>query len=147
MKKSSFVVGMVYVLVGIVCLVCAVRVEDGLQGMLSGMGGAGIGMGGMLMVKYLRWKAHKDEPEFREKWEQEQIEQNDELTLTVRRQTAQIVHVVELVVGAVASLVFLILGELGILESGQFMGVFLCLFILGQLVLSEVIFRHKMAQY
>lgn len=147
MKKSSFVVGIVYVLVGIVCLVCAVRMEDGLQGVLSGIGGAGIGMGIMMVVRYLHWKKHQDEPAFREKWEQEQIEQKDELTITVRRQTAQTVYAVEMTIAAVSGLTFLVLGELGILKNGQFMGVFLCLFVLGQAALFEVVFRHKMKQY
>lgn len=56
MKKSNLIIGIIWLLFGIVCLITAFLMNDRLNGWvgsLYGLGGAGVGSGSIIIYRYL----------------------------------------------------------------------------------------------
>lgn len=147
MKKSNLFVGIGYVIFGITCLAVALLTDFRLEPILCGLAGGGIGPGCMMLYRYFYWTSPKHEKEYQEKWEKEQIELHDELKEKLRDKAGRYAYVLGLVIAAVFSFVFVVLGSLQIVEHGTMIATCLVGFVIFQYAAGIVIFRHLLKKY
>lgn len=147
MKKSNLVTGIVYVLLGIGCLLTVILLDTELDGILCGFAGAGLALGCIIIYKYFYWTSPKHEKQYQEKIKQEQIELHDELKEKLRDKSGRYAYIFGLVVVAISSLVFAILDSLQIMEHGTIIAVYLLAYLVLQYVAGVVIFKHLLKKY
>ena len=147
MKKHNFVTGIVFTLAGIVFFLAALFSHGELDAPLCGVAGGLLGSGVIILYKYFYAKAHRQDKEFQEKQEREDIELHDELKEKIRNQSGRYAYILGIVVAAVAYLVFSTLDSLHVLETGSAVLIFLALFVLFQIVAGVVIFKVLLNKY
>lgn len=144
MKKSNVVTGVVYVLLGIGCLLAAIRLDFGV---LYGLAGGGIGVGVMMIYRYFYWTSTKRAGRYQEKLEEAHIEMHDELKEKIRDKSGRYAYVLGLVITSVSCLVFSILDELRIVENADVFIAYLFVYWLIQAVSLIVIYRYQLRKY
>lgn len=151
MKKSNLVTGIVYVLIGIGCLLIALFMQNklnGLDGLLFGFAGAGIGSGGVMIYKYFYWVSPKHKKEYSEKLEKEQIELHDELNEKLHAEAGQYTYVLGMVVIAVAMPIFVVLDALQLFMMNNLMFIgFLFIYLMFQILAGNIIFKYLLKKF
>ena len=147
MKKSNLVVSIIYILLGIGCLIAGNFIDNGLDGLLFGFSGAGLGSGCISLYKYFYWNSPKHEKEYKEKLKNEQIELHDELKEKLRDKSGRCAYILGLVIVAVSMPVFIILHELGIIENGLIIIAYLFAFLIVEDLAGIIIFKYLLGKY
>lgn len=147
MKKSNLMVGILYVLFGVICLMAALVMETKLEGILWGFAGAGIFPGILMICKYFYWSSPKRQGEYRERLENERIEMHDELKTKVRDKAGRYTYSLGLLVTCFAIFLFGILGALEILRNTRLIILYLSAYLLFQVIAGNVIFHQLMKKY
>lgn len=147
MKRNDLIVGICYLLVGILCLLVTLFTETPLESLFAGFAGGGIVPGLFMIYKYFYWShpAHRDA--YAEKMARERIELHDELKEKVRGKTAQYLYLLGLVVISLSIVVFTVLGLLGWLENAKVFVAFLFAFLILQVLSGRWIFSRLMKRY
>lgn len=151
MKKSNLTIGILYLLFGIGCMILTLLMGDklnGLDGLLFGFGGAGIGSGSVIIYKYFYWTSEKHKKEYYDKLENEQIELHDELNEMLRAKAGQHTYVLGMVVIAVSMPVFVVFDALQIfmMNNLRFVG-FLSIYLIFQILAGNIIYKHLLKKY
>lgn len=146
MKKSNLAVGIVYVLIGMGCLLAALLTNTKLDSLLCGFAGAGIGPGCFMIYKYFYWTSPKHEKEYQDHLQQEQIELHDELKEKLRDKSGRYAYILGLIMIAISIPLFWVLDQLQLIESFHLI-LFLSLYLIVQYVAGVVIFRHLLKKY
>ncbi|WP_329887492.1 hypothetical protein [Pseudoramibacter faecis] len=81
MKKSNFVAGGLYILIGTVFLFLAIHTKSNI---FFGLAGAGFGPGVVMMYRYFYWSKPGNSARYLEKMMDEKIERQDELEVKLR---------------------------------------------------------------
>lgn len=147
MKKSNWLVGIAYLLVGAACLAAALLTETKLDGVLFGLAGAGIGPGLVMIYKYFYWSAAKNRQRYQEKLENERIERHDELKEKLRDRAGRYAYVCGLMVISLSMLVFTVLDSLEAVESARLVIFYLAGLLAFQIVSGIVIFNRLLKKY
>lgn len=113
MKKSDIYVGIGYTLFGIVCISIALITEFKLEGILWGLGGAGIGPGLVMILRFIHWSKPENQTEYKKRLKQEKIEMSDERKIMLRDKSGCITYRIMLGVFCFLIIVFSILSALG----------------------------------
>lgn len=92
MKKSLLYTGIVYVLMGLLCFALAIVYEWSIDGLLWGLGGAGVCPGLMMLWKYFHWTRPENREEYAKRLEQEQIELRDERKVMLRDKSGRMAY-------------------------------------------------------
>ena len=151
MKKNSLTIGILYLLFGIGCMVLALLMGDklnGLDGLLFGFGGAGIGSGSIVIYKYFYWTSEKHKKEYSDKLENEQIELHDELKEMLRAKAGQYTYILGLMVVAVSMPIFVVFDALEIfmINNLKFIG-FLFAYLIFQILAGNIIYKYLLKKY
>ncbi len=148
MKKSNLVTGIVYVLIGIGCLLAGLLTNTKLDSLLFGFAGAGIGPGCVMICKYFYWSSPKHEKEYHEKLEKEQIELHDELNEKLRAKAGQYTYVLGIVVIAVSMPIFVVLDALQLFTMNNliFIG-FLFIYLIFQIFAGNMIYKYLLKKF
>lgn len=112
MKRGQLIAGLVYTAAGLGFCLCAIFLDTGLDSLLWGFAGAGIGPGLLIIYKYLYWSRPKRRGRYAQKLEEEAIEHHDERKTMLRDRAARIVFLLNWLVLSAAMVVFSILGQL-----------------------------------
>lgn len=147
MKKSNVIVGLLYVLFGVACLLAALLIETKLEGILWGFAGAGIMPGILMICRYFYWNSPENKKRYEERMENEQIELHDELKTMVRDKAGRYTYNLGLLIVSCSILVFGILGALEIIESARLIVLYLSGYLVVQIVAGNVIFNRIIKQY
>lgn len=147
MKKSNFVVGILYILAGLVCLFLALSFESKIEGILWGVAGAGIGPGLAMIYKYFYWSSPKNKARYQEKLEIEKIEMHDELKTKIRDKSGRYAYTLGLLVISISILVFGVLEALGIIVEAKIIILFLFGYLVFQIIAGIVIFNRILKKY
>lgn len=147
MKKSTLVTGIVYILLGVGCLILGTSIDNGINGLLFGYAGAGLGTGCVLLYKYFYWSSPKHRKEYEDKLENEQIELRDELKEKLRDKSGRFAYNLGLVIAAVSISAFIALDELGIIENGLFIVMYLFAFVVIELIAGFVFFKYLLKKF
>lgn len=92
MKKSQLYSGISYTLLGLTCIVIAILTEFKLEGILWGLGGAGIGPGVALILQYLYWSRPDKLEEYTKRMKNVKIEMSDERKVMLRDKSGRITY-------------------------------------------------------
>lgn len=147
MKKSNLIVGICYLLVGIISLLLALFTETKLDGLFFGFTGAGIVPGLMMIYKYFYWSSPKNKDRYFEKLENEKIEMHDELKEKVRGKAGQYAYTIGLYIISFSTVMFAILDALEIIENGEIFVFFLAGYLVFQIIIGFVLFNRLMKKY
>ena len=147
MKKSNLIVGMLYVLFGVTCLIVALLIETKLEGILWGVAGAGIFPGMMMICKYFYWSSPKNKDRYEERLENERIEMHDELKTKIRDKAGRYTYTLGMIILSFSILVFGILGALEVIENARMIVIYLSGYLLFQFIAGIVIFNKLMKRY
>ena len=147
MKKSNLITGILYVLLGVVCVIVALLVETKLEGILWGFAGAGIFPGLMMIFKYFYWSSPKNRVRYEERLENERIEIHDELKTKVRNEAGRYTYSLGILVICFSILAFGILGALEIIDNTRMIVLYLSGYLLFQIIAGIVIFNKLMKKY
>ncbi len=147
MKKSNFVVGVLYVVAGLAFLLAALLLESKLEGILWGLAGAGIASGLGMLCKYFYWSSPKNSARYAQRLENEEIEQHDELKEKLRDKAGRRAYVAGIIVLSVSMLVLSVLGALEIMPNAKTLVLYLGGYLVFQVAAGIVIFNHMLKQY
>lgn len=147
MKKSNLIVGIVYIMLGILCVLVTLFTETKIEGIIIGFAGALTGPGILMIYKYFYWSSPQNKDRYIEKLELEKIDMKDELKDKVRTKTAQYIYVINICIMSVSMLVFSVLDQLEIVENGKVFVLYLGIFLILQFVLGNIIFKKIMKRY
>ena len=134
MKKSNLIVGILYLIAGIACLLAALFTESKLNSLLFGFSGAGIGPGLLMICKYFYWTSPKNRGRYQERLENERIELHDELKEKVRDKSGRYAYVLGLFVISISMVVFSVLGALEIIDHSRMIVLYLGGYMIFQIV-------------
>lgn len=115
MKKSDIYVGIGYTLFGIACISIALLTEFKLEGILWGLGGAGIGPGVVMILRFIHWSKPELQTEYAKRLKQEQIEMSDERKIMLRDKSGCITYRIMLGFFCLLILIFSVISTLGYL--------------------------------
>lgn len=149
MKRSNLITGLIYLAVGMICICIVLIWHPLLDALLCGFGGAGIGVGIMMIGKYIYWTRPQHTQQYREKLENESIELHDERKEQLRNKAGRYTYIIGLITICAAIIVIHILGKLGILPETewQWINIFLFAYLVIQYVLGIVIYRWLNTRY
>ncbi|NLM21526.1 MAG: hypothetical protein GX207_07250 [Peptococcaceae bacterium] len=147
MKKSNLYIGLIYLFIGIACLIIALNFESRLEGLLYGFSGAGICGGSVILWKYYYWTRPKNKDRYKEKIENESIELHDERKIILRDKSGRYAYIVGLIVISVSIVVFFIIGSLNIIENTKLIIVYLAGFLAFQYIIGIIFFNYLNKKY
>lgn len=148
MKKHNFVTGIVFTLAGIVFFLAALFTHNELDSLLCGVAGGLLGPGVIILYKYFYAKAHKQDKEFQEKQDREDIELHDELNEKLRAKAGQYTYVLGMVVLAVSMPIFVVLDALQLFMMNNLMFIgFLFIYLMFQIFAGNIIFKYLLKKF
>lgn len=146
MKKHNLLLGIVYILAGMVLLLTAQLTETVLDSILVGLG-AGAFCGGLMMTgKYFYWSRPENRERYQEKLSKEKIELHDEMKIILRDKSGRYTYILGIMVISISIMVFSVLGKLGMVYSRAIV-IFLSVYLFFQLVAGVIIFRYLLKKY
>lgn len=147
MKKSNLYTGLIFLLIGIVCLVIALNFESRLESLLFGFTGAGICSGAVILWKYYYWTRPENKNKYQEKIEHENIELHDERKTILRDKSGRYAYIIGLIVMSVSIVIFSIMSSLNIIENPKLIITYLAGFLVFQYIIGILIFNHLNKKY
>ena len=147
MKKNNLLVGLLYFLVGVGCLIIGLFFETKLEGLLSGFAGAGICGGAVMLWKYYYWTRPENRTKYLEKTENENIEFKDERKTKLRDKSGRYAYIIGLIVISVSIVLFSILGSLDIIQNSRLIILYLGGLFWFQYIIGLVIYNHLSNKY
>jgi hypothetical protein len=147
MKKSNLFIGLIYLFVGIVCLVIVLNFESKMESLLSGFAGAGICGGAVILWKYFYWTRPENKDRYKEKIENENIEIHDERKTILRDKSGRYAYIIGMIVISVSIVIFSIIGSLNIMGNSKLIILYLGGFLVFQYIIGILIFKHLDKKY
>lgn len=147
MRKSNLHAGLVYLFIGIVCLLIAFYFESRLESLLFGFAGAGICSGAVILWKYYYWTRPENVDRYREKIENENIELHDERKTILRDKSGRYAYMIGLIALSVSIVIFSIMGSLHIIENSKLIVLYLAGFLVFQYITGILIYNHLNKKY
>lgn len=92
MKKSMLYTGIMYTLAGVICIALALLFEWSIEGLLWGLGGAGICPGLVMLWKYFHWTKPENREAYEKRLQMERIELGDERKIMLRDKSGRIAY-------------------------------------------------------
>lgn len=147
MKKNNFIIGLVYLIIGIACLVFILVFETKLNSILSGFATTGIVFGAVILWKYYYWTRPENKNKYKEKTQNENIELKDERKEKLRDKSGRYAYILGLIVLSISVVVFSILGSLEIIDNSDFIVIYLGGLFVFQYIIGIIIYRHLSKKY
>ena len=142
MKKRNLITGIIYLAVGLVCLLLVVFLESKLEGMLIFLAAFGI-MGGIRLLRDWRyWNKPENRERGREYAEIQQAEQHDEMKTMLRDKAGRCAHTVSMYACGGVAVLLTVLDKLEIVDAEAIILVltaYLCLQIAAEAIAYRVL--------
>lgn len=147
MKKSNFITGLVYLMVGISFLILSLLLDTKLDSLFFGFAGAGICVGIVILWKYYFWTRPKNEKKYKERLETEDIELHDERKERLRDRAGRYAYLLNLIVISVSTIVFSVLGSLEIVKNSRLIIIYLAGLLVTQYIAGIIIYKKLTEKY
>lgn len=147
MKRTNLLLGIIYVIVAILSF-CAAIYFDGrkMAGIFYGFTG-GFGAPGIMMIyRYFYWNRPENKQKYREKLENEAIEQGDEMKEMLRDKSGRYAYLAGLMIVAASIFIYSILGVLGVMNTEHIV-IYLACYVLLQVLIGYWIFHYLLKKY
>lgn len=147
MKKNMFMTGFVYVLTGIIFLLCAILLDTKFNGIFWGFAGAGIIPGLIMIFKYLCWIQPKNEARYKTKIEEEEINLHDERKELFRNQSGRYAYILGLITVCFSIIVLSLLYYFDVIQNAKLLIIYLGLYAVFQYISGILIFKYLNKKY
>ncbi len=147
MKKNMLMSGLMYVLIGIAFLLCAIFLDTRLNSLFWGFAGSGIAPGLTMIYRYFYWTRPQNSKKYAEKIEEEKINLHDERKEKFRNQSGRYAYLLGIVTICISIVVFSILSSLGIIQNAKVLILYLGGYAAFQCIAGVLIFRHLDKRY
>lgn len=147
MKKSNFIIGLIYLIAGIAFLTFILLFETKLNSILIGFATTGILFGSVILWKYYYWVKPKNKNKYNEKIETEDIELKDERKEMLRDKSGRYAYILGLIILSISIVMFSILGTLEIIENSNLIVIYLWGLFIFQYIIGIVIYRYLSKRY
>lgn len=147
MKKSNLHGGLIYLLVGLACLVIALNFESKLESLLFGFAGAGICSGAVTLWKYYYWTRPENKDRYKEKLENENIELHDERKIILRDKSGRYAYIIGLIVISLSIVAFSVIDSFNIVQNTKLIIIYLAGFLVFQYIIGILIFSRLNKKY
>lgn len=147
MKKGYLIESMVFLFGGLILLCMALLTDTVLESLLFGSASGAICVGMAGICRYFYWKAPANAGRYQERLEKESIELHDELKARLRDRSGRYAYVLGLVVVSFSMMVFSILGKLEVVGDSRIIVLYLGGYLVFQVVIGSVIYRHLLKKY
>lgn len=147
MKKGYFIESILFLLGGAVLLSAALLTDSALDSLLFGFASGAICVGITGICKYFYWNMPQNKARYQEKMENEKIEMHDELKVKLRDKSGRYAYSLGLLVISISIIAFSISGKLGIVDNARTFVLFLSAYLVFQIAIGIVIFRHLLKKY
>lgn len=147
MKKNNLTTGFLYVFAGIIFLLFAVLTDSNLNSLFFGFAGAGIVPGLMMIYKYYYWNKPQNKERYQEKIANEMIELHDELKVKLRDKSGRYAYVLGLIITSASIVMFSILEKIQTINESRIIVIYLSVYLLFQLVIGNIIYKHLLKKY
>jgi len=147
MKKNMFMTGFVYLLIGIVFLLCGVVWDTKLNSLFWGFAGAGIIPGLTMIYKYFYWTRPQNSTKYKEKMEEEKINLYDERKEKFRNQSGRYAYILGLITVCISIIVFSVLYYLDIIQNARLLIIYLGAYAIFQYTVGILIFMYLNKKY
>ena len=141
MKKSKLIAGILISLAGIASLIVALAFETKLDGMLFSSAGFCMPYGFLTLREYFLEYSYWSSPENRERYQEMLEAEKDERKLRLKEKTGRYVYNLGLLILCGSIIVFIALDRLEIMDAKP-LNIYLCAFLIVQIIAEEVIFRY-----
>lgn len=145
--KNNLLVGILYEIAGLACLMAALCTETKLDGFLFGMAGAGIGGGAAMLIKRFYWGAPGRIQRYSQMLDQEDIELRDELKRKLRDQSGRAAYLAGIGVICVTMVVLSAMSAWVKTLSVQAVILYLAAFLIFQFGIGLWFFRKMLKKY
>lgn len=147
MKKSNLFLGILYLIVGILCLLAAIFFKTIFQSLLCGFAGAFIIPGITMCYKYFYWSKPENKEKYNEKIESEYIELHDELKEQLRNKSGRYAYIANLIILLFSIIIFSILSFLYASIDIKYIVVFLSGLLVFQYILGIIIYKKLLKNF
>lgn len=147
MKRSNLHTGLVFLCIGIVCLLVALNFRTKLESLLYGFAGVGICSGAVILWKYYYWSRPENKGKYSEKVENESIELHDERKTMLRDKSGRYAYIIGLIVLSASIVIFSIMGSLNEIGNYTLLISYLVGFAIFQYVIGILIFNYLNKKY
>lgn len=147
MKKNTLKVGIAYLMIGLVFLLCGILLDTKLNSLFWGFSGAGIIPGFTMIYKYFYWIRPKYSTRYEEKLEEESINLNDERKEKFRNQSGRYTYILGLITICVSIVILSVLSMLDIVQNVKGLIIYLGLFAIFQYIAGILIYQFLNKKY
>lgn len=147
MKKSNLLVGLLYILLGLTCLVLVSFCDSRLNDLLFGFSGAGIIPGFVMVGNYFYWTSPKNKDKYAQRIDNQNIELQDERKEKLRDKSGRYAYLFGLVVISLSIIIISILGHLELIANYRFMVIYLFFYFIFQYVIGVILFYYLSNKY
>lgn len=147
MKKNNLIVGLIYILIGVTCLVLTLFLDININGLLFWFAGAGIIPGLIMVVQYFYWNLSKNKNRYVERLENQNIELLDERKQKLRDKSGRYAYILGLAVIGLSIVIISILGPMELIPNFRFMVIFLYIYLVFQFIIGIIIFYYLNNKY
>lgn len=147
MKKSNLFAGILYLLIGVGCLLVGLLTDSDLDGLLFGFAGAGLCSGLLAIWQYVYWISPRNKERKKVIAAGKEIEAHDELKGKIRDKSGRYAYVLGIFIITISMVAFAVLGALGIIENMKLFIIYLGCYLALQIVAGILIFNHMMKKY
>lgn len=147
MKKGILIEGILFVFGGAVLLCIELLTDSVLDSLLIGFAAGGICSGIVMICKYFYWNSPKNKERYQEKIANEKIELHDELKSKLRDKSGRYSYTIGIMTVSASIVIFSILGQLEIINNARMIVLYLSGYLVFQIIIGIVIFRHLLKKY
>ncbi|GCF93089.1 hypothetical protein NRIC_09800 [Enterococcus florum] len=147
MKRNTLRGGFLYVLVGVIFLLCGIFLDTKLNSLFWGFAGAGIIPGLAMICKYVYWTRPQNVEKYVEKMDEEKINLRDERKEKFRNLSGRYAYLLGLITICISIVVFSILSSLGVIQNSKILLFYLGGYVIFQYVAGILIFKHLDKKY
>lgn len=147
MKKSNFIYGAIFVLIGILFIMLAVFKESRLGSIFIGLGGGFLFNGVISIFRYFYYSNDKNKEKYLKKLENERIELHDELKESLRNKSGRYAYIINLIILFISAFVFACLSMMEITISMTAFIIYLIVLIILNYVLGVYIYKKLLNKY
>lgn len=145
--KNKFYLSIVYIILSVIVIIVALKIDSTLSSMLIGLSGGFFGVGLKSIYDYFYWSKPERQEEYEEKLDEIKRTQGDERLIRLREKSGRISYLICLAVSTISIWVIGILQFFNKIEGVRYLMLYLGGFLIFQLVIGMVVFNYLNKRY
>lgn len=147
MKKNNLIVGLIYLLLGILILISTLFYTIKFESIIFGLGFAFIGAGLGAIIRYIYWTRAKNIKKYEERRELREIELEDERKEHLRNISGRYAYIIGLIIIFLSFIASTIVLMLELMEGIEILWAYLIIYFIFQYIVGVIIFKKLDKKY